>query len=254
MASHKNQSSFLFNSSADGQKGNVLFLILIAVALFAALSYAVTSSSRSSGGDASSETTRAAASAMLQYAGSIRTSVQRMQITNQVPTPNIDFLTTSTVLENDSPGATYDNTNCNDPSCQVFASTGGAAVYQAFTQNRTKNMTGFGAAWTKPGHWEFMISRVQDIGSNLPEVMMRTIGIDIPVCNAINQILGLPDSPNYGFAGSSAPAYSGNPTTGLANTTNPVTYGATNNDLKGRTEFCVRSGAWADFYVVLVER
>lgn len=115
-------------------------------------------------------------------------------------------------------------------------------------------MTGFGAGWTKPGYWEFMTSRVTNVGSDLPEVMMRTIGIERDVCVAINRALGLPDYPDYGFAGSSAPAYSGDPTTALANVATPVTYGATSDDLKGKSEFCLPSGVWGDFYVVLVER
>jgi hypothetical protein len=73
----------IMKTSADGrngERGNVLFLILIAVALFAALSYAVTQSSRSGGGDASSEKNLVNSSQVTQYPAGVRTSVVRMII------------------------------------------------------------------------------------------------------------------------------------------------------------------------------
>src|SRR5688500_18709552 len=87
----KQWSGFMkFNLSRKRVKesGNVLFLILIAVALFAALSYAVTQSTRSGGGDAGRETSRISGAQMTQYPASIRTALVRMIIGGQ----NVDTL------------------------------------------------------------------------------------------------------------------------------------------------------------------
>lgn len=65
-------------TSSPAQSGNVLFLILIAVALFAALSYAVTQSTRSGGGDASKETNVTLGAAVIQSTAEISVAIQRM--------------------------------------------------------------------------------------------------------------------------------------------------------------------------------
>ena len=72
------------------QDGNVLFLILIAVALFAALSYAVTQSTRSGGGSTSNETAGINAAQTTQYPASVRTAVVRM-IIGGVDATNLEF-------------------------------------------------------------------------------------------------------------------------------------------------------------------
>lgn len=107
------------------ESGNVLFLILIAVALFAALSYAVTQSTRSGGGDAGKETSKISSAQLTQYPAGIRTSLVRMIIGGQ----NVE------TLEFNPPA---DFANCTEypsssgkyPRC-VFHPSGGGATYSA---------------------------------------------------------------------------------------------------------------------------
>lgn len=95
------------------QKGNALFLILIAVALFAALSYAVTSSSRGGGG-IDKETARMQASILMQRAAHIERALKRiMLIGNYAPT-HVEFQGSSTNF----PGA--NNPNCSIDDCQIW--------------------------------------------------------------------------------------------------------------------------------------
>ncbi len=73
------------------ENGNVLFLILIAVALFAALSYAVTSSTRGGGGDTSREKSKLEIASLVQYSTGLRTAMMRMAVSNGVSHSNMLF-------------------------------------------------------------------------------------------------------------------------------------------------------------------
>lgn len=95
------------------QKGNALFLILIAVALFAALSYAVTSSSRGGGG-IDKETTRMQASILMQRAAHIERALKRIMLIGNYPPTHVEFQGSSTNFL----GA--NNPNCTIDDCQIW--------------------------------------------------------------------------------------------------------------------------------------
>ncbi len=163
-----------FNQANRGERGNALFLILIAVALFAALSYAVTQSGRG-GGTIDREQSLIAASQITQFPASIRTTVTRMVITG-TPVANLNFDTTS-------PAGTT----------EVFASEGGGAVLQDPPAN-----IGGATAWrfkTAPGAAGAMtgwfISGVGTDGVNGKDVFAFLDGVSVAVCQSILRGLGL---------------------------------------------------------------
>lgn len=108
------------NKERVSEQGNVLFLILIAVALFAALSYAVTQSTRSGGGSADREKSILSGASMTQYPSGLRTSVIRMILAG----------TDVSALKFNSPSNDFDSLGAGSPATYVFHPRGGAALYQ----------------------------------------------------------------------------------------------------------------------------
>ena len=111
------------------EKGNALFLILIAVALFAALSYAVTNSGRGGSG-IDKEQASLAASQITQYGASVETAVQRLKLINGCTNTDISFHYDSDgdgTLETDGSDDYYNSGSSTD--CYVFDANGGGLSY-----------------------------------------------------------------------------------------------------------------------------
>jgi hypothetical protein len=168
------------------QRGNALFLILIAVALFAALSYAVTQSGRGSG-SISRETGLINSSQLTQYPAAVRTSVTRL------------ILTGSTVTQ-----VTFDPTDVS--SNGVFSSTGGGVVAQAppasgvDTTAAGTSSTYAGPAWRYKGiptdstKGEYIFNIGSDAASTGHDAF-AFVGVNSSTCQSINKGLGLSAAP-----------------------------------------------------------
>jgi len=158
------------------QSGNVLFLILIAVALFAALSYAVTSSTRTGGGQASNETNLISSAQITQYPASVSTAVIRMVISG-VSVDEIRF---------NRPGDDeFDDLDSTDIG--VFHPSGGGASYIAAPEDVMVNK--------QAGDWIFNAEmEVPDIGLSEEggnDIVAYLVGLRKSICTKINEEYGI---------------------------------------------------------------
>lgn len=161
------------------QNGNVFFIILIAVGLFAALCYAVTSSSRNTGSSATSEGASAKAAALLDYMAGIDGAIMRMR-SSGVADNEINFYYLGGHY---AVWGGYDNVNCTLPSCRVFDPSGGGVPVLD-----TKYYKGSG----KSGQKNIAYVRFPQTGSDNAEMVFEINGVDYDVCMAINGKAGLP--------------------------------------------------------------
>lgn len=155
------------------ERGNVLFLILIAVALFAALSYAVTQSSRSGGSDASTETAAVNSASLTQYPTGIRTAMLRMSIAG-IAVSNIEF------------NEPADFGDCTTPSggptagqC-IFHPNGGGAVHQLAPSSASD--TGAALPWYFNDNYA-----ITDVGTTADDFVAFLPGITEGLCQELNR-------------------------------------------------------------------
>ena len=168
-------SKFDTTKTGTGEEGNVLFLILIAVALFAALSYAVTQSSRSGGSDANNETNLVNSAQITQYPASVRTAIIRMIISNSIDETTLEF----------NPPSNFGGLTSN--TYGVFHPSGGGA---SFVQAPAEVMASGAQAY-----WFFSADYyIENIGTTANDIIAFLPSITESICERINTELGISGS------------------------------------------------------------
>lgn len=209
--------------------GNVLFLILVAVALFAALSYAVTQSTRAGGGSADKEKLTTDSASIIQYPVSLQTAVTRQIIANGTDASNLLF---------DAP-STFGAMTAAQLARQAFHPTGGGAVYQS-------------------GWWIGSCDGIRDIGrsgavANINQDIIASRPVSLEICKTINTRLGITTALPQMYT---TYQYSPQMTLAFPGICNGGTGGEiTQAEFRGKHQGCYQDGDWGYiYYHVLVPR
>lgn len=207
-------------------RGNVLFLILIAVALFAALSYAVTQSTRGGGGNASEEKTLLSAARLINYGSMMQATIDRMRISQGMDVTEMYVENDGTKWWDDTSRYCCLNT-IPDPRRGLFHPDGGGLILQSFEDLGTPFSGG-----TKFGHSTYVWGRVPNIGTDdQADLLLWTVGLRRDACEAINKKVGITGVPEIDFHESDFSTGGALPLLG------PAT-GAGVADIDGKPEVC----------------
>lgn len=167
------------------QRGNVLFLILIAVVLFAALSYAVSRSSSGGSKGISDEKARLGASEIEQYVSLLRSEVERLMITNGCTIENLDWRNDFWKRYDGNPSVGILHTPQSPKTgCAVFSDHGGpvpASVNFAAYSNKEYEATS--PNWrVRGGHVTTEWVNRKDEGSDANDIAVIFHGMEHAVC------------------------------------------------------------------------
>jgi hypothetical protein len=175
------------------EKGNILFLILIAVALFAALSYAVTGSSRSGGHTISKDKAKIAAAEIVQYATQLEQAVTRLRVINKCTANQISFDLHQNTMKT-SGGSDYNLNNPYAPSdfsCHVFRPEGGGVAPRLLPAHLVIDPALKPSGTLHPQAQLVSATAVQDVGSPEADLLLWYGSFSAELCMAINEYLGV---------------------------------------------------------------
>lgn len=232
-------------SHSNSESGSAILLIFIAIALFAAISYAVFSGGRQSASSLSKDQARIAAREMVDYTNTLVKTVQTLRLRGCT---DADFYFHNTQWVRVNGNIIMGSKSSFLAECHVFGDAGKmkAEVFPAsYFVDKTlvplDYATGSGLI-----HAGFLLG----VGNSAPELLYFIGRVKDDVCKEINKILEIPEPdviPEHSFSGSET-AYTGA-------YTSYVTIAQDDPDLYGRGAFCgKRSGRDNSFYVTLIAR
>lgn len=155
----------------DRQNGNAIWFVLVAVALLAALTMAMTRSSDTVEQTGNVERLRIQASDLMRYTKGIQSAVERMTLSG---------ISESDLCFHDSGWGhnDYNGASCSDSANQIFGVQGGGLSWRTYD---------FVSAWDVFGSHS-----VQNLETNAPELIIQA-QISGALCRQINIMLGIPN-------------------------------------------------------------
>lgn len=189
-------------------------MILFAVALFAALTFAL-SQQGDSGKALSSERLRLLASEVVDMGSKMSDTVAQIRL-KRVPLENISFQ--NEIVDH------YDNLNCTTDTCRVFVFAGGGRDWETPSPDISNAID-----WGYTGDLH-----IKDVGTDAADLVALLPNLSEQLCNRINIMLG-----HYGNSGTppTISAVAANKFTGTFASA-PVEISGT--DIDGHTSGCVR--------------
>lgn len=163
------------------ENGNILFIILIAIALFAALSFTVTNVNRGGGAGVSKEQLNIEATDALAYATRMKSAIDILYGRNGISEADLNFSHPDAPSEYGDP---FD-TGANPIENQIFATEGGGITYETpnpLIRSNPNDTSG----------WEFLAtSRAPEVGFDDTTDLLAVIpNVSEDFCESINILLG----------------------------------------------------------------
>ena len=232
------------------ESGNVLIYILIAVALFAALGFAVSNMMRTSGSTVSGEKDVIFASEALNHAKSMRDMVQYLRISKNCSENQISFERSPF----DGTDTDYVNPNApSDFSCHLFHPKGGAMGYQAGSKDINDSVN-----WIFTGTNDGENIGNQCSMDSCVDLIAILPNISKALCRKMNETLGIAADNN--FMTQEDNSFEIDPFQGNYTYEARLSDKDTSDALEGRSQGCVRGNALPQdankyyFYQVLLAR
>lgn len=221
------------------RRGNILFLILLAIVLFAALSYAIMSQRDQAGGGMSREAANAAAADIDNFVVNLSAGVQRMMLVKGIPLAQVDFRDPDNYNYN---GTKRDsaNQNCQTNECNVFHPDGGGVISRNFASYGITEMPqpGYLGVYVANGSREYLVANFVNVGTSQSEVITTVNNIKPEICRAYNRRMGISECPNVSGSGSWT-AFWGTPGVVETNLASSSVNTWSGTEINGKQSFCL---------------
>ena len=186
------------------QRGNILFLILLAVVLFAALSYAVTSSMRGGGKSASTENAELAAAEILQWFAAVDNAVMRMHLVGGIAYEDISFGYDAKRNNGTASNDYMHNSRCSTDNCHIFKTSGGGVKPPNFYKY---GYTPSSISETAIAAGSVRLATIQwpGAGTDKNDIAIAISQVSEDICFAMKQLVGIAGYPSRLGVGADGP-------------------------------------------------